>query len=635
MASLNLADLHDRAYAEGLEMELELSISDWADEFRILTSKTGAEVGPWRTERTPYLREIMDALGPSHPAQRIVFDKGSQVGGTECLNNWLGYIIHRTPAPVLMVYPTVDTARRISKQRLAAMIEATPVLRERVREARSRDAGNTTFSKEFQGGILMLTGANSGAGLRSMPVRFLLCDEVDEYPGDVDNQGDPLALAEKRTTNFPNRKEMIVGTPTLHGLSRIAREYALSDQRRYFVRCPHCGRPDWIQWRLGGWRGDEGNHHHIHFEDRNPATACLRCVQCGKLTPEHMKTALLAGGEWRPTAVGDGRTIGFHLSALYSPLGWQSWAACVDEFLKVKDDPFRLKAWVNTTLGETWEEKGESVAPGSLLARVEQYASEVPTGVGILVASVDVQADRLECAVKGYGDGEESWLIALAQFHGDPGQEEVWLELDRFLLGTFTHDSGREVKIDCVTVDSGHHTDQVYKFCRARLARRVFPVKGGGERGREVVARPSIHNRYRVKLFTLCVDTAKDIIYSRMRIEAPGPGFMHLPAGTADEEYVAQLTAERAIRKYVKGRGSVRQWVKIRDRNEALDLEVYALAALYVLGMPLVRSLKKRAEDLARLPDPVLPLDDQRPAGSAPPAGGRRRRRGWVGGWNE
>lgn len=632
MAS-RLAELHDQAYAAGLEMESELTVSDWADEFRVLTSETSAETGPWRTARTPYLRVPMDVLGPSHPAQRIVLMKGAQIGGTELINNWLGYIIHRTPAPALMVYPTIETARKVSKQRLAPMIAATPVLRDRVAESRSRDAGNTMFVKEFEGGLLMMTWANSGAGLRSMPVRFLLCDEVDEYPGDVDEQGDPLALAEKRTTTFPRRKVVIVSTPTLRGISRIEREFLLSDQRRYFIPCPRCGHMDYLLFRIGGWRGEEGTHHHIHFADRDPATACMRCAKCSYLAPEHEKTAMLARGEWRPTAVGDGRTVGFHLSGLYSPVGWKSWAECVDEFLKVKDDTFRLKGWVNGVLGETWEEKGETVSPGSLLGRRERYASEVPTGVGVLVAAVDVQADRLECVVKGYGVGEESWLIAFVQFHGDPGHEEVWLELDRFLLGTFTHDSKREVKISCVAVDSNYQTEQVYKFCKARLDRRVFPVRGGSERGREIVGRPSIHNRYHVKMFTLCVDTAKDVIYSRLRIEAPGPGYMHLLEGTADDEYIEQLTAERAIRKYVKGRGSVRQWIKIRDRNEALDLEVYALAALHILGAPLVRSLKERAEKLARLMDPMLPLGDPEQAPPAGPARPRRRPRGWVGGW--
>ena len=488
------------------------------------------------------------------------------------------------------------------------------MLYEKVREARSRDSGNTMTSKEFPGGIVILTGANSAAGLKSMPIRYLFCDEVDEYPGDVEGQGDPVVLAEKRTTNFARRKVFLVSTPTIKGLSRIEKEYLASDQRRYFVPCPHCGNLDWIRWE------------NIRWNEGDPKTAALACVACGSLIEEHHKNKLLARGEWRATASGDGRTVGFHVSSLYSPLGWKSWAGCVEEFLRAKDDPLRLKAWVNTILGETWEERGDSVEPEGLLARAERYPAEVPTGVGALVASVDVQGDRLECAVKGYGVGEESWLIAFSQFHGDPGREQVWLELDKFLRQEFTHESGQKVPISCVAVDSGgHHSEQVYRFCRARLERRVFAVRGGNERGKPVVSRPTDHNRYRAKLFTLCVDTAKEIVFSRFRIGSPGPGYCHVPEWV-DAEYVAQLTAEKALRRWVKNRGTVREWIKTRERNEALDLEVYCLAALYILGPGFVKSLPERAAAWARKAEasPQVASDS---AASAP------RRRGWIDGW--
>lgn len=605
----------------------------------MLSPKASAEAGPWRTDRTPYLREIMDCLSPHHPAQRVVFMKGSQVGATECGNNWLGYIVDCAPGPALMVYPTVDDARKISKQRIAPMIEATPRLRDRVAEPRARDSGNTTFAKEFPGGLLMLTGANSASGLRATPVRYLFLDEVDQYPGDVEGQGDPVLLAEKRTITFARRKILIVSSPTIRDLSRIEDQYLLTDQRRYFVRCPACNHPDWIQWTIGGWRGKEGRHHSIYFDavSKNPQSARLLCARCDAKIEERHKPEMLAGGQWRPTAVGSARTAGFHLSGLYSPLGWKSWAECVDEFLHAKADPFKLKQWVNTILGESWEERADTIELGSLEARAhEQYDGEVPTGVGVLVAAVDVQGDRLECAVKGYGTGEESWLIAFSQFHGDPGDAKVWAELDRFLLQKFKHASGREIIIECVTVDSGGlHTDQVYRFCKVRIERRVFAVKGGSERGREIVSRPTTNNRYRVKLFVLCVDTGKDVVYSRLRIGAPGPGFMHLPEGVADPEYLAQLTSERAIRKYVRGRGSVREWVlPAGKRNEALDLEVYCLAALYILGPAFLRSLPERAASFSRR------LEAKTAAGPAvaeseAPARARRPRRpgGFVMNW--
>ena len=622
--SLDTDDLCARAFGAGLAPEQPLSVSAWADDHRFLSSTASAEPGRWRTDRAPYLREIMDALSPASSTERVVVMSGAQIGKTECGNNWIGYVIHRCPGPMLMVQPTVEIAKRVSKQRIAPMIEATPVLRERVAESRARDSGNTVQVKEFDGGLLIITGANSGAGLRSMPIRFLFMDEVDEYPGDVDGQGDPVALAEKRTATFSRRKVLLTSTPTIKGISRIEREFLSSDQRRYFVPCPACGHLDYMTWR-------DPAHHRIEWEENQPETAHLVCGSCGERIEERHKPEMLARGQWRSTAAGDGRTAGFHLSALYSPLGWKSWARCAEEFTQAKEDPFRLKTWVNTVLGETWEERGDSVAPGSLKARLERYEAEVPVGVGVLVAAVDVQGDRLEVVVKGYGAGEESWLIAFTQLHGDPATEAIWFELDRFLQQEFDHVSGQKLKVECVVVDSGGaHTEHVYRFTNARLNRRVFPIKGGTLTGKPLVERPSNHNRYRVPLFVLCVDTGKDLVFSRLRIASLGPGFIHLPEWV-DEEYLAQLTAEKAIRRYVKGRGAVREWIKLRERNEALDLEVYALAALHILGQAFIKALDQRA---AKFAVPMLELgaraaDDSQTSARA----GRRGRAGWVNNW--
>src|SRR5438552_3652269 len=352
----SVAELCASAFGQGLAPEPLLTVSAWADQHRFLSSTASAEPGRWRTARTPYLREIMDCLTPSHPAERVVVMSGAQIGKTECGNNWIGYVIHRAPGPMLMVQPTVEIAKRVSKQRLAPMIAAAPALRERVAESRTRDSGNTVQVKECQGGVLIITGANSGARLRSTPIRFLFMDEVDEYPGDVDGQGDPVALAEKRTATFSRRKILLTSTPTIKGLSRIEREFLESDQRRYYLPCPKCGHLDYLMWR-------ELGHHRIEWQEGRPETAHMVCGGCGERVEERHKTDMLLRGEWRPTAQSDSHTAGFHLSALYSPLGWKSWAQCAAEFLRVKEDPFRLKTWVNTVLGETWGERGDSVAP--------------------------------------------------------------------------------------------------------------------------------------------------------------------------------------------------------------------------------------------------------------------------------
>jgi phage terminase large subunit GpA-like protein len=306
-----------RAWRDGLMPDPTIAVSEWADRHRVLSSRGSAEPGRYRTGRTPYMREIMDALSPSQACRRVVVMKAAQVGFTEAGNNWIGYVIHHAPGPMLAVQPTVELAKRFSRQRVDPLIAESPSLRERVKPARSRDAGNTMLSKEFPAGILVITGANSAVGLRSMPARYLFLDEVDAYPPSADEEGDPVALAEARTRTFSWRAKVFLGsTPTIHGVSRIEREYETSDRRRYFVPCPSCGHMQWLQFERLRW------------EKGRPETAHYVCEGCEGRIDEHHKTAMLEAGEWRATGEAqDSGTVGFHLSALYSPIGWMSWVA--------------------------------------------------------------------------------------------------------------------------------------------------------------------------------------------------------------------------------------------------------------------------------------------------------------------
>jgi phage terminase large subunit GpA-like protein len=628
-------DVYGRALLDGLEPDDELTVHEWADANRVLTSMSSAEPGRWRTSRTPYLREPMDCLSPSHPCRRTVMQFAAQQGKTEVGNCWIGAIIHRWPAPILMVLPTVEVAKKVSKQRITPMILGSEVLRDRVRDAHSRGSGNTVQVKEFPGGVLMMTGANSGAGLRSMPIKYLFLDEIDKFPGDVDGEGDPVSLAEKRTSTFSRRKVLLTSTPTIKGISRIERELLKSDLRKYFIPCPACGFMDLLTWR-------EVGHHRIEWDEGRPETAHMVCSSCEAAIPEWHKAEMLARGEWRPTQPGNGITVGFHLSALYSPLGWKAWRDCVEEFLDAKDDPLKLRVWVNTVLAETWEERGTSVEAGALRKRCVPYEAEIPRGVGVLIAAVDTQIDRLECMVYGYGAGEESWLVSFTQLFGDPSGEAVWYELDRFLEREYVHESGRRFRAECTVVDSGGaHTEQVYRYVAGRARRHVYAIKGGSYSGRPLVERPSTSNRYRVPLFVLCVDTGKEVVVSRFQISAPGPGYVHLPEWV-DEETIAQFAAERAVRKYVKGRGSVRVWLKQRERNEALDMTVYALAGLFIsFPQPGSRSrlLEERAARWAAPldPGPGAGGGDPPPGPPEPPADPvaprRFRQGGWVSGY--
>jgi len=576
------AAAYREAFIDGLRPDPNLTVSEWADQYRMLSNKASAEPGPWRTDRTPYLREIMDCMSSSSSVQKVVFMAGAQLGKTEGINNVVGYMIAHAPGPALFVQPTIEMAKRLSKQRLDSLIHETPCLAEKVAPARSRDSGNTMFSKEFPGGILLLTGANSATGLRSAPCRWVLLDEVDAFPSDVDGEGDPCALAERRASTFSRRKIILTSTPTVKDMSRIETEYLASDQRRYFVPCPHCDHMQHLQWKNIQWR------------DADPKTAAYVCESCGTHIQEHFKSEMLRRGEWRPTATSeDKRTAGFHLSSLYSPLGWKSWEEIVGEFLRAKNDAPLLKTFVNTVLGETWEEEvGAKLGAEGLRERAEFYpAGEIPEKASIVTAGIDVQDNRVAVGIYAWAEGEEAWLISHDEIYGDPAGTKLWDQVDDVIFRTYTRTTGEEVKLAAIGIDSGgHFTSEVYAFCRQRMKRNVFALKGQSQRNKPPIGKPSkVDINYRgqvlknsAEVFPVGVDTIKSTLFGRLKHNEVGPGYIHFHA-EASAEYFKQLTSERQVVRYVKG-FAVREWKKkAGDRNEALDCFVYSYAALNFL----------------------------------------------------
>lgn len=617
----------------------DITVSEWAIRNRVLPKGTSSRPGPFRPER--FQVDMMNVvLNPL--VHEVVIMKSTQIGYTDAiLLNTIGYFIDADPKPIMYVLPTIDNAKDKGKKTITPMIENCAPLRAKIRPPESRRAGNTLALKEFPGGFLKLTGANSGAGLRSDPVPIILFDEVDAYPLDVEGEGDPVAIGERRTDAFADYKIIKGSTPAKpKGLSSIERAFLRSDMRRFFVPCPFCNHRQ-VLW----WRDPETKEYRLSYETSadnqvDPASVGYICASCKRKITEGYKQQMLNAGEW--IAEMPGRpVVGFHINALYSP--WrENWPALAQEWHEANrnKNPEDLKAFINLRLGETWEESGDSIEALTLKSRRESYGAEVPSGVGLLTASVDVQGDRLECVVKGWGAGEESWLIAYEKFFGDPGQEQVWAQLDEFLLGTWEHISGKLVKLSCVMIDSGGaHTDSVYRFVRARQGRRVFALKGSSESGKEILGKFSQNNAYRVRLWTIGTDTAKDRIFARLKIPAHGPAYMHLPEWV-EEDYLEQLTAEKAVRRYKRGKGTVREYIKIRARNEALDLEVYALSALYVLGQTTLRKLGELAKELDEPTDG--PTGGQSggnggdEGGSGNQTGGGGRRPGgksWVNSW--
>ena len=557
---------YGQVYAEALLPEPDLTVSEWADEHRLLDQASSSEPGRWRTDRTPYLREIMDSLSASDESDVVVFQKGAQIGASEGGINFVLYAIHHAPAPMLYVLPTVDAAKRVSKQRIAPAIEAIPAVKDKVATPRARDSGNTLFQKDYPGGTLIMTGSNSAVGLRSMPARYLFLDEVDGFPQDLDGEGSPIQLAVRRTATFKrNRKIFMVSTPTIKGLSTIEDYYEQSDQRRYFVPCPDCGEMQPIEWEQIIW--DEGD----------PESAKFACKECGVLSSEAHKTNMLNAGEWRPTA--EGRYRGYHLSSLYSPAGWYSWADAAADFISAKHaGQEQLKTFVNTVLGRTWEELGEQIDPTGLIVRREEYPEDLQFKT--TTVAVDVQKDRLELEHVGWGEKEESWGLDYIVLPGDTAQGDVWDDLTETL---------NDLKPDGVVIDSGYNTQLVYDYVAKR--RFCWAIKGQSGMGLPLIQdaqkRAMRLRKRRQRAVTpepIGVDQGKAIIMSRLQLSDPGPGYMHFPAEAEyDDEYFAQLTAEKLVTRYTKGRPR-QEWVQTRPRNEALDIRVYGLACLRLLG---------------------------------------------------
>ena len=505
----------------------------------------------------------------------------AQIGKTEIVNNIIGFIIDQSPAPVLLLQPTLDMAHAWSKDRLAPMLRDTPALQNKVNDPRTRDSGNTLLHKTFGGGHITMAGANSPASLASRPIRDVLCDEVDRYPASAGAEGDPVNLAKKRTTTFHNRKLILTSTPTVKGESRIEAAYMESSMGRYHVPCPHCGEFQVLKWS------------NVQWEDEKKAW--YTCDIHGCLIEEKDKLRMVDKGEWRHEVEDNKGVIGFHINELYST--WRTWEDIKNDFLSSKKSPQLLKTWVNTSLGETWEEEGTTTNPEALYSRREDYT--IPSEVKFLTIGVDVQGDRLEYEIVGWGSGRESWGVKYGILMGDPDHSEVWSELTQVLRKDYPNEDDVPLNISAGCIDSGgHHTQIVYNYCAKRPIQRFYAIKGMAGEGRPIVLpRDTIGYPHKRKVIMVGVDTAKATMMSSLHQTEVGEGYSHFPMDNGyDEEYFHQLTAEKLVTKFIKGFPK-REWIKQRARNEACDCRAYNYAALGLLNpdldMPLAPVKKK------------------------------------------
>lgn len=577
----------------------------------------------------------MDAV--SDPAiSQIVVMKSAQVGWTEIIGNIVGYYVDQDPAPMLVLQPTLEMGEAWSKDRLAPMVRDTPCLTAKIADAKARDSGNTILHKKFSGGHITIAGGNSPASLASRPIRVVLADEVDRYPMSAGAEGDPLSLAYKRTTTFWNRKRLAGSTPTIAGVSRIEAEFELSDKRRFFVPCPSCGHRQVLRWQQVKWdKDDAGSHRH--------ETARYECEGfdeetgevCGARWSDAERWQAVRYGEWRATAPFAG-VAGFHIWEAYS--SWVKLADTVKAFLDAKGAAETLKTWTNTALGETWAEKGEAPDWQRLYERRSQELrlGEVPEWAGVLTVGADVQRNRIELDVWAWGPGLESALVDHIVLHGDPGGTEIWTEMDQLLGRQWQTNSGKSLRLARLAIDTGdgYSTTQVYAWAR-RWPRIVLAVKGVGKFDTsQPVSGPTWVDatvngrklRRGVQLWTIAVAVFKAETYGWLNLDRPidgqayPAGYIHLPAGI-DDEWMKQLVAEQLVR--VKNRaGFARlEWQKVRERNEAIDMRVYARAAAYALGLDRWSTLQwRRVRGDFRSPQPTPePAADEAAAPASKP----------------
>jgi len=604
--------LYFAALAHACRPQKRLTVSQWADRHRKLTSKASSETGPWKTERVPYLREIMDCLSARSPVRSVSIMKSAQVGGTEIALNWAGYIADHCPAPTLIVVPTLEVRKRWVRQRLDPMLTETPALAAKFNAKRKRDGGNAEDMKDFEGGLFIIAGANSPASLASMPIKFVINDEIDRFPWEAGAEGDPLGLIRKRQQNFSRRKELNISTPTVKDASRIEELFLAGDQRYYHVPCPHCGefqplKKDNLVWTK-------------HPETREITHIAYACAHCGTEIDEHHKPQMLAVGRWVPTHP-ERKERSYHINGLYAPLGLGlRWAELAREWLTAQDDKAKLKRFINTDLGEVWEDRTSDLPWQGIMARAEPYQlREIPRGCLVITGGVDTHPDRLEVQLVGHGRHGQTWTVDWLVFPGDPTRAEVWDKLTEYLNRPLVNGCGRELRVEATLIDTGgHNTHDVYNYVRTRAARRLMAGQGANTPGKPILsARPKPQDvnwkgkiiKRGVMLWSVGTDTAKAALFARLRGDSesePSAWRVHT-SNALPEDYYKQLTAEAFDPEH-------NRWVKRRGRrNEALDTWVYAVAASQ---HPEIRVHAMRASDWTRLEQML------EPPGSAPAAAG-------------
>lgn len=583
----------------------ETSVSEWADSKRILSKEGSAQPGRWDTSHAEYQREMMNAFSDPR-VRKVVSVMSTQSGKTESLIfNPLGYTIDLNPQPCLIVFPKDGEIKKFSMTKLQPMIRDTPCLREKIGIRKRKSEDFSTAMIKFPGGYVAIVGAKSVINLKGWSVGVVWFDEVDS--AEETPEGDPVEIASDRLKTFPNSKLVLTSSPTDEGSSRIMFAYEDSTKEKWFTPCPECNHYQVLEW-----------------ERFNLDTVCHRCEKCDKEFNQVKWNGAAKRGKWiaqkqHPT------TRGFHISGLDSP--WENWEELVRKYrraieAKEQGDYGKLRAFVNTVLARLWRNQAEKLDPDDLRKRRHIFKEEVPEGVLVLTCGVDVQDNRLEYFVVGWGVGREAWGIEYGRIRGNTQGSEVWQELDKAVYNReFTDCKGRKIKASRIFVDSGGHaTPHVYQYAQKRQP-RVMAIKGAGGVGIPPVKHVTFTMKERAPLAILGVDTIKDEIVGRLRVDTHGPGFVHIPilqngnsARGFDDEFYRGITSERRIAVYKNGYRKL-VWDKPdHEPNEAMDCFGYAFGALEELGgLRNLEDLEKRAKtDFEEVVGPQLGVSDKK-----------------------
>lgn len=573
----------------GMKPPEDLTVSQWADKNRRLTSESSAEVGKWRTSRTPYMFDILDSF--TDPLiEHIVVVAASQVGKSETINNMVGYCIDQDPGPILLIQPTIDDVKRYSEMRIAPMIRETRCLKRKVADPKSRDAANTKRQKSFPGGVLVMTGSNVAHDLSSMPIRYVFGDERDRWATSAGSEGDPWELAVARTRTFYNKKMVEVSTPTVKGASAIENSYNLGTMERWKTQCPHCG--EYVEITFDNIRfeydaAENGDKKIFHISE-----IFYVCPECGGISDEHtMKSQPAKWVATVPEARKHHKTRSFWLTAWVSP--WATWESIILQFLQAGTDSAKLQVVYNTQFGELWEERGDMASEDDVMARREVYEAEVPDGVLLLTCGVDTQDDRLEYEVVGHRRYGETWGIKKGVILGRPDTEEVWERLDEVLSHKYKFKSGVSLQISLTFIDEGgHFTQEVRQHCLARQYNHVFAIKGANRPDIPYTAPPKkqkivVNGKVigQVWVYEIGVNAGKQKIVDNLRVQSPGANYCHFPLrDDYGKQFFKQLMSEHLA--YVPKLKHPWQWQKIpgHERNEAFDIRNYNLAACEILS---------------------------------------------------